>query len=172
MRLVPFIARTVSCAANAAKSVTSLDLSQPALAASLNNFELNRKIPNITKIPHILLCDDAFEALRRLAAEGKKYGVVILDPPSFAKKLADVPGALIAYERLVKLGLRVLEKDGVLVSASCSARVPAVTFFDTVIRAAAMARRPLQVIEKTSHAIDHPIGFPEGAYLICIFARA
>ena len=137
-----------------------------------SNFELNKQIPNITKVPHILLCDDAFDALRRLAAEGKKYGIVILDPPSFAKKLADVLGALIAYERLVKLGLRVLEKDGVLVSASCSARVPAETFFNTVIKAAGMAKRPLQVIEKTSHAIDHPIGFPEGAYLKCIFARA
>ncbi len=159
-------------ARNAAKSVTSLDLSKPALDASLNNFKLNMRNPVVSKTPHLQICDDAFDALRKLAAEGKKYGVVILDPPSFAKKKVDIPGALIAYERLVKLGLKVLEKDGVLVSASCSARVPAETFFETVIRAAAMARRPLQIIEKTTHAIDHPIGFPEGAYLKCVFGKA
>jgi 23S rRNA (cytosine1962-C5)-methyltransferase len=62
-----------------------------------------------------------------------------------------------AYERLVKPGLGVLEKGGVLVSASCSSRVSADSFFETVIRAAAVA---------------HPVGFPEGAYLKCIFAEA
>ncbi len=159
-------------AGNAAQSVTSLDLSKPALDASLRNFELNKQDHDISRTPHFLICDDAFDALRLLAEEGKKFGIVILDPPSFAKKALDVPGALKAYERLVKLGLKVLEDDGVLVSASCSARVPAETFFSTVIRAAATAKRPLQVIEKTTHAADHPIGFPEGAYLKCIFAKA
>jgi 23S rRNA (cytosine1962-C5)-methyltransferase len=159
-------------ASNGAKSVTSLDLSKPALDSSLNNFELNMENSNISKTPHYLICDDAFEALRKLGDEGRKYGVVILDPPSFAKKQTDIPGALKAYERLVKLGLGVLEKGGVLVSASCSARVSADTFFNTVMRAAAAAQRPLRIIEKTTHAVDHPVGFPEGAYLKCIFAEA
>ncbi len=159
-------------ASNGAESVTSLDLSRPALDAALNNFQLNMHHPNIAGTPHLLLCDDAFDALRKLAEDGKKYDMVILDPPSFAKKRVDVPGALKAYERLVKRGLNVLEKGGVLVSASCSSRIPAETFFDTVTRTAAMIGRPLQVIEKTTHAADHPIGFPEGAYLKCIFGRA
>ena len=128
--------------------------------------------PNIAGTVHLLMCDDAFDALRKLAEDGKKYDMVILDPPSFAKKRVDVPGALKAYERLVKRGLNVLENGGVLVSASCSSRIPAETFFDTVTRTAAMIGRPLQVIEKTTHAADHPIGFPEGAYLKCIFGRA
>ncbi len=155
-----------------AKNVTSLDLSRPALDASLNNFDLNKQNANIARTPHFLICDDAFAALQKLAGEGKKYGVVILDPPSFAKKLVDVPGAIKAYERLAKLGLKVLEKDGILVAASCSARVPAEMFFEAVNRAAGMAGRPLKVMEKTTHAMDHPVGFPEGAYLKCIFARA
>ncbi len=159
-------------ASNAAKSVTSLDQSKPALDAALKNFELNMHNGNIARTDHILLCEDAFTALGQLAARGKKYGVIILDPPSFAKKQVDIPGALKAYERLVRLGLNVLEKGGVLVSASCSARVSAELFFNTVIKAAAAAGRPLQVIEKTGHALDHPIGFNEGAYLKCIFARA
>lgn len=159
-------------AANGARNVTSLDLSKPALDAAVNNFELNMHNSSISRTPHFTMCADAFEALGKLAGEGRKYDVVILDPPSFAKKLLDVPGALKAYERLVKLGLKVLEKNGVLVSASCSARVPADTFFNTVTRAASTAERPLRIIEKTTHAADHPIGFSEGAYLKCIFARA
>jgi len=158
-------------ASNAAKSVTSLDLSQPAIDASVRNFTLNLHNPNIAKTQHLLLCDDAFDAMRKLANERKKYDVVILDPPSFAKKQADIPEALIAYGRLVKLGLKVLKKGGVLVSASCSARVPAETFFNTVIRTAEAVKSPLQVLEKTTHAVDHPIGFLEGAYLKCIFAK-
>ncbi len=159
-------------ASNGAKSVTSLDLSRPALDAALNNFQLNKNHSLIAGTPHLLMCDDAFAALRALAEEGKKYDLVILDPPSFAKKQADIPGALKAYERLVKQGLDVLEKGGVLVSASCSSRVSAETFFDMVTRTAAMVGRPLQVIEKTTHAVDHPVGFPEGAYLKCIFGTA
>ena len=159
-------------ASNGAKSVTSLDLSQPALDAALNNFRLNMHLPNIAETPHHLMCDDAFDALRKLDEEGKKYDVVILDPPSFARKRVDIPGALKAYERLVKLGLNVLEEGGVLVSASCSSRISADMFFDTVTRTAATAGRPLQVIEKTAHAADHPIGFPEGAYLKCVFGKA
>ncbi len=159
-------------AANAgAKSVTSLDLSRPALDAALNNFQLNAHQPQIAATPHHLICDDAFDALHKLAEEGKKYEVVILDPPSFAKKQVDVSGALNAYERLVSLGLGVLKKGGVLVAASCSSRVPAESFFETVARTAAKAGRPLQVIERTTHAVDHPIGFPEGAYLKCVFGR-
>ena len=159
-------------ASNGAKSVTSLDLSKPALEAALNNFQLNKHLPNIADTPHVLMCDDAFDALRKLADDGKKYDMVILDPPSFARKQGDIPGALKAYERLVKRGLNVLEKGGVLVSASCSSRIPADDFFKTVTRTAAMAGRPLKIIEKTTHAIDHPIGFPEGAYLKCIFGKA
>lgn len=155
-----------------AKTVISLDISHPALEASLRNFELNTDDENISKSYHTIICDDAFDALRKLAEEKKKFGVVILDPPSFAKKQKDVENALKAYERLVKLGLKVLEKDGILVSASCSARVPAEIFFDTVIKTAAIAKRPLHIIGKTQHAVDHPIGFEEGAYLKCIFAKA
>lgn len=159
-------------ASNGAKSVTSLDLSKPALDAALSNFQLNRHHPRIAETPHHLICDDAFDALRKLAEEGKNYDMVILDPPSFARKQADIDGALKAYERLVKLGLNILEKGGVLVSASCSSRIPAEMFFETVTRTATMVGRPLKVIEKTTHAVDHPIGFPEGAYLKCVFGRA
>ena len=159
-------------ARNGAASVASLDMSKPAMAAAARNYELNMSDPGVAGSPHTLMCDDAFDAMRKLAKDGQKYDLVILDPPSFAKKQVDVAGAVEAYARLVKLGLKVLEKGGVLVSASCSARVGADLFFETVEQAAVKAGRPLTILEKTSHAIDHPIGFPEGAYLKCLFAKA
>ncbi|HAL85840.1 MAG TPA: class I SAM-dependent rRNA methyltransferase, partial [Deferribacteraceae bacterium] len=64
----------------------------------------------------------------------------------------------------------VLDDAGILVSASCSARVPSDMFFDAVLKAAAKAGRPLQVMQKTGHAADHPVGFPEGEYLKCMFS--
>lgn len=153
-----------------AASVSSLDISLPAMDACVRNFELNSENDAIAKTPHHLICEDAFEALKKMAESGKKFDMVILDPPSFAQKKADVPGAIKAYEKLIKLGLRVLKPGGTLVAASCSARVAPDVFFDTVIRAAALAKRPLKEIERTGHAKDHPVVFPEGEYLKCLFA--
>jgi 23S rRNA (cytosine1962-C5)-methyltransferase len=66
----------------------------------------------------------------------------------------------------------VLQSGGTLVQASCSSRVDAETFFRTVNRAALQAGRPLREIERTGHALDHPVTFKEGAYLKCLFAVA
>jgi len=95
-----------------------------------------------------------------------------VDPPAFAKREDEVAGALQSYGRLTGLALGVLAPGGTLVMASCSSRVSAPDFFATVNRAAAQAGRPLREIDRTGHAIDHPIRFPEGAYLKCLFAIA
>jgi len=83
-----------------------------------------------------------------------------------------VDGALQAYSRLTGLALGVLEPGGALVMSSCSARVDAPAFFDAVHRAAAQAGRPLNELDRTGHAIDHPVRFPDGAYLKALFATA
>jgi len=155
-----------------ARAVTSVDLSKPALAAAARNFALNRDHPAVAAAKHKLLAEDAFRALARLGKAGRRFDVVIIDPPAFAKTRAEVPQALTAYGRLTRLGLGVLRSGGVLVQASCSSRVSAEAFFATVNRAAAKAGRPLREIERTGHALDHPIRFPEGAYLKCLFATA
>lgn len=152
-----------------AKSVTSLDLSAPALAAAREVFALN---PELARVPHGTICADAFDGMRELAAQGRRFGLVVLDPPSFARRQADVPQALSAYMRLVSLGLDVLRPGGILVAASCSARVSSEEFYTVVADAAARARRTLVEIERTAHAADHPVGFDEGAYLKCLFAYA
>jgi 23S rRNA (cytosine1962-C5)-methyltransferase len=96
--------------------------------------------------------------------------MVIVDPPSFAKSTAEIERALQAYARLTRLATQVLRAGGVLVMASCSSRVTADAFFDTVTQAAQHAGHPLTEIRRTGHALDHPIGFPEGEYLKCLFA--
>ncbi|MCA9935638.1 MAG: class I SAM-dependent methyltransferase [Ardenticatenaceae bacterium] len=159
-------------ARGAAREVVSLDISQPALAAAGRNFKLNQHIPAVAAASHELLLGDAFRAMEQLRDSHRKFDMVVIDPPSFASKRADVPGALGAYQRLVRLGLSVLRGGGTLVMASCSSRVTADAFFAAVHEAAVMGGRPLQEIERTFHAIDHPIGFKEGAYLKCLFAIA
>lgn len=97
---------------------------------------------------------------------------MIVDPPAFAKQADEAGAAVGRYERLTGLALGVLAPGGTLVMASCSSRVAAATFFAAVNRAATQAGRPLVEIDRTGHPIDHPIHFPEGAYLKCLFATA
>jgi 23S rRNA (cytosine1962-C5)-methyltransferase len=155
-----------------AVEVTDIDQSSQALAASERHFELNRHFPGVAEAKHELIAGDVFSVLPDLAAEGRRYDMVILDPPAFAKKQEEVDRALRAYGRLVEMGLAVLRPGGILVSSSCSSRVTADSFFAVVHRAASNVGRPLVEIERTGHALDHPIRFKEGAYLKTLFATA
>ena len=155
-----------------AERIVSLDISRPALAAAARHFDLNRDDRNVAAANHELLPADAFEAMAELANGRRRFDVIMIDPPSFARKQVQVDRALAAYERLARLGLRVLRAGGIIVLASCSSRVSADRFFATVHEAARRADRPLSEIERTAHPLDHPIGFKEGAYLKCLFARA
>jgi len=155
---------SIYAARGGAQSVASLDISRPALEGCTDTFELNDE-----KTPHEIICGDAFEEMEKLISSGKKYGVVIVDPPSFARKQADVSGAVKAYTKLNTLAVKLVEKKGILVAASCSARVSSSDFFDAVTRAVRSSGRKYKELKRTGHAIDHPIGFPEGAYLKCIY---
>jgi 23S rRNA (cytosine1962-C5)-methyltransferase len=154
-----------------ANEIVSLDLSRPALAAAERHFELNRAFPALAAAQHETLQGDAFDLLQRLARRGRRYDMVILDPPAFARRKDETARALAAYDRLARLGLGVLNHGGTLVAASCSSQVTAADFYNVIHRAAANAGRSLQEIERTGHALDHPIAFKEGAYLKCLFAQ-
>ena len=153
-----------------APAVLSLDGSRPALDAAGQNFQLNRHVPAVAAAQHELLAADAFAALPRLQADGRRFDLVIIDPPALAKSQPEVAGALAAYGRLVESGVRLLRPGGILVMASCTARVSAAQFFDAVHQAAQAAGRPLRELTRTGHALDHPVSFREGAYLKCLFA--
>lgn len=157
-------------AAGGAHSVTSLDVSAPALQSAQANFVLNTKHPQVQTAEHRILVNDAFVGLKELAQNGESFSMVIVDPPSFAKRADEVQRALAAYERLTRLALNIVPNNGQLVMASCSSRVTPNLFFKAIQQTAQASGVKLRDVETTSHALDHPIGFPEGEYLKCLFA--
>ena len=158
---------SVYAARGGANEVVSVDVSAPALEAALRNMQHN----NLT-VPHETIAEDAFEVLARMASQKRLFDVVIIDPPMFAQSEKQIASALSAYRKLNHLGLNVVRKGGTLEQASCSSRVDANTFFETVHQSAGEAGRRLTELERTGHALDHPIRFKEGAYLKCLFATA
>ena len=153
-------------ASGGAKQVVSVDLSRPTLAVAERNFAHNQDRPTVRRCEHQLAAGDAFEVLKRLRAQKRRFDVVVVDPPAFAQKQADVPQALRAYARLAQLASKVVADGGTLVLASCSSRVSAEVFFKTVQDALPHTARRLTT---TAHAIDHPVTFKEGAYLKCAY---
>jgi len=145
-----------------AKAVTSLDISAQALEMAKKNAALNAKTAN-----HDILAVDAFKGLQDLAQNGKRYDIVVIDPPSFAKQAIEVEQAMYSYAQLTKLGIQLVAKGGILVMASCSSRVSSDSFFDSVTYELEKSNRPFKELERTFHDVDHPIGFKEGAYLKC-----
>ena len=114
---------------------------------------------------------DAFEGLQKLIDQNKRFDIVVIDPPSFAKRENEITKAKTSYARLASLGARLVAKNGILVLASCSSRVQAEEFFKISEQNIQTSGRMFEVLEKTYHDIDHPITFPEGAYLKCGYYR-
>ncbi len=150
-----------------ASEVTSVDLSQQALNLASQNVALNK-----IKGKHHTLKGDAFKLLENLISEKKKYDLVIIDPPAFAKAAKEIPTAIKQYERLALLGIKLVASKGTLLLASCSSRVQADTFFDLTKNVIKSQPRRFKEISKTFHDIDHPIAFKEGAYLKSIYWQA
>ena len=158
---------SVYALAGGARSVTALDISEPALETLKLNVENNGF--SLDQVDAIAA--DAFEGLRGLIGAKRKFNLVIVDPPAFANSRASMRNAVLAYRRLVEMALRLLASDGVLVMASCSSRINAEMFNQLVTRTASVAGFQLEVLETTSHALDHPIAFAEAEYLKAIFAK-
>lgn len=157
-----------------AGAVTSVDVSGPALDQAERHFQLNRDAdrPGVDEVPHRAVRGDAFRVLEEMGTRGERFDLVIVDPPAFAKAGKQTAGALASYGKLTELALGVLETGGVLVQASCSARVAPAEFFDAVHLAARRMGQRLVEIERTGHPLDHPFRHPEGEYLKCLFAQA
>jgi len=161
---------TVHAAAGGASDVTAVDLSAPTLDIAARNIAHNAHLPSVKAMRYHPVVADAFEALRELRRNNERFDIVVVDPPSFTPRQGTAPRALAAYARLTASAVGVLRPGGLLVQCSCSARVTAEQFHATVARAAESAGRPLHVLERTGHAVDHPVTFPEGAYLKAVFA--
>lgn len=157
---------SVHALAGGASEVMSLDISAQALEVALLNGKLNEH-----QGVHKTMAIDAFVGLQELIDAQVTYDIVVIDPPSFAKSAKEVTTARNSYARLAQLGARLTKKGGLLVLASCSSRVTAQAFFDISEQHIAKTGRIFTTIDKTYHDIDHPIRFPEGAYLKCGYYR-
>ena len=159
---------SVYAARGGASSVTDLDISAHALASAKRNFALNQNFPAVAACRHETVQADAFDWLEKTPA---RFDLIVLDPPSLAKRATEREGAIRAYERLNALGLARLARDGILVAGSCSAHVSAAEFFDAVRRAAVKSGRKFTELKTLQHPPDHPAGFKEAAYLKVIYLK-
>jgi 23S rRNA (cytosine1962-C5)-methyltransferase len=152
-----------------ARSVTDLDLSAHALAGAKRNIALNATNASAASCRHELVQADAFVWLQQ--QPGRRFDLVILDPPSLAKREIERPGAIRAYGRLASSGIEQLAPGGILVACSCSAHVTAEEFYDAVRGSAVKAGRKFKELRTTRHAPDHPATFKEAEYLKAIYLR-
>ena len=159
---------SVYAARGNAKSVTDLDISAHALESAKRNFALNQNFPSVAACQHKTVQADVFKWLE---SDAEKFDLIVLDPPSLAKRAAEREGAIRAYERLNSQGIAKLTRDGILVAGSCSAHVSTVEFFDAVRRAALKSGRKFTELKTLQHPPDHPAGFEEAEYLKVIYLK-
>lgn len=152
-----------------AKSVTDLDISGHALAAAGRNFALNKDDPKVVACRHEVIKDDVFQWVEK--AGSASFDLVVMDPPSLAKREAERGRAIEAYAKLNAQAIRLLRPGGVLVAASCSAHVSEDEFFHAVRSTAKRSGRSFEELGTRLHAPDHRAIFPEAQYLKCIFLQ-
>ncbi len=151
-----------------AASVEALDLSPAALECGRKNAALNG-LSNVT-----FREANAFDALKQYDDSGRKFDVIVLDPPAFAKNRASVPAARRGYKEINLRAFKLLRSGGSLVTCSCSHHIPESLFLEVVAEAANDARRTAVVVERRTQAMDHPIllTLPETHYLKCLIIKA
>jgi 23S rRNA (cytosine1962-C5)-methyltransferase len=159
---------SVYAARGGAIAVTDLDISAHALESANRNFALNKFFPGVAKCSHEMIQADCFDWLEKTS---DKFDLIVLDPPSLAKRATERDGAIHAYERLNSLGIQKLARDGILVAGSCSAHISATEFFDAARRAAAKSGRKFSELKTLQHSPDHPAMFKEAHYLKVIYLK-
>ncbi|ANF59231.1 class I SAM-dependent rRNA methyltransferase [Halotalea alkalilenta] len=158
----------VQAAAHGASQVVCVDSSARALEAVAGNAELNGVAERVSTLE-----SDAFEALASLKAAGEQFDIVVLDPPAFIRKRKDIPNGERAYGRLNREAMRLLGRDGLLVSASCSMHLAPERLVDVVRGAARHQDRHAQILFDGRQGPDHPVhpAIPETAYLKALGVR-
>jgi 23S rRNA (cytosine1962-C5)-methyltransferase len=152
-----------------AASVVDLDISAHALEAAKRNFARNLSLREVADCRHETAQADALEWLA--GGRRERFDLIVIDPPSFAKRESERVGAIRAYGRLAALALGHLARAGILVACSCSAHVSAEEFFGAIRRAAGAAGRRFEELGTMGHPPDHAAGFAEAEYLKAIYLR-
>jgi 23S rRNA (cytosine1962-C5)-methyltransferase len=149
-----------------AKELTLIDSSEEALGIAEEHFDLNR----LKEIPHQLIRGDAFEVMRGLES---RYDIIILDPPPFAKRKGHLTSASRGYKDLNLWAFRLLKKEGLLFTFSCSQHISWNLFQKIVFSAALDSGKKVQVLSRRGHPVDHPVNLchPEGEYLKGMICR-
>jgi len=151
-----------------AKSVEGLDVSEDALALAKSHAQLNHVQDRCQ-----YRSADAFDEMRQLDRAGRRYDLVLLDPPAFARSKQAVARALAGYKDVNLLGIRLTRPEGMLVTSSCSHHVSDVDLWEAISRAARDAKRQVRLLEQRGQASDHPVlaSMPETRYLKCFILQ-
>ena len=151
--------------AGGAKSVTAIDSSGPALAAARANAARNKLVNDESRVEWLEA--DVFQSLRKFRDAGRRFDLIVLDPPKFAPTAAHAEKAARAYKDINLLGFKLLNPGGALMTYSCSGGVSP-DLFQKIVAGAALDAGVDARIESWLHAsADHPVAlnFPEGEYL-------
>jgi 23S rRNA (cytosine1962-C5)-methyltransferase len=116
---------------------------------------------------------DVFDALEKIRARGERFGLVVCDPPKFARGNRDIEEAVKGYLRLNRLAVDAVEPGGVLATCSCSGKIDRTTFANVLAQASELSGRPIQILESRGPAADHPVSVscPETDYFKCLICR-
>ncbi len=156
-----------AAASTAVREVVAVDSSEQALEMGRTNATLN-EIANVRWEKA-----DVFQWLKRESERRRRYGMVILDPPAFARTRSGLAGALRGYKEINLRALGLLRPDGILITCSCSHHVTRDLFDEMLGNAARDAGRQIQLLDKRGQPPDHPVlaSMPETEYLKCVVAR-
>lgn len=155
--------------AGGATQLTNLEISAPSLALLAENLRVNglddARVENLK--------GDVFAELRHYQEAGRKFDLIILDPPKFVESQGQLPRGARGYKDINRLAFGLLNPGGLLFTFSCSGLLPADLFQKIVADAALDAGCEARIIKKLGQALDHPIGlnFPEGSYLKGLLCR-
>jgi len=151
-----------------ATSVEGLDVSDEMLELAREHASRNHVVSQCS-----YRTVDAFEEMRNLVKAGRRYELVMLDPPAFARSQQALPRALAGYKDVNLLGLRLVKPEGFVVTSSCSHPVSEEDLWTAIRLAARDARREVRLIERRGQSADHPIlaSMPETRYLKCFILQ-
>jgi 23S rRNA (cytosine1962-C5)-methyltransferase len=152
----------LAAAAAGAASVTLLDRSEHALDLAMQAATRAGFADRVTPLKA-----EALEQLERMLASGRRFDIVVADPPAFAKTRKDIPAALKGYAKLARLSAGLVAPGGLLFIASCSHHVGVADFAEAVAWGVHRARRPARILASVGAGPDHPVhpALPESAYL-------
>jgi len=135
-----------------AKSVLGLDISDNAVKQATENAAFN----NLQDIVQFKTAN-AFDVLKQWSKEGKKYDVVMLDPPAFTKSRETIQKAITGYKEINLRGMKLVRPGGFLVTSSCTNLVSPEMFLQIIDMAAKDARRKIRQVVFQTQSADHPV---------------